>query len=355
MKKILSLLIIILLLVSSISSARRIKHISREYVERHQKMSFWNKIKFWFSRRFLTMVGGYLCSTFPDEQGECKKYSCCEHCPSTTKGGCAVDIWDVNRNFVRKELLDPGDPFWIETAYLERYWDLYYCNKKGCTCTDFVGGPPDTCGDGPCDSDEYLRSRICTPRNCDDEQVCIYSDECVAPPSCPSGTMGECSSSRSGDWSCKNNHQIYCEEYVGGIYCWTDYGDCTRYGSNYVCENGECVSGCEEKWLDEYRCSGDWVQRRKQYPDCMTQWLNYENCNDDDGYYGSWFCKSDDVYRKYRDYYCSDGSCHYSETDKKIEDCPYGCENGECKSKPGEVKGILELIFEGVINMFAFK
>lgn len=33
---------------------------------------------------------------------------------------------------------------------------------------------------------------------------------------------------------------------------------------------------CTAKWLDDYRCSGDWRQRLYQHGDCSTSWENYE-------------------------------------------------------------------------------
>ncbi|RLJ10126.1 MAG: hypothetical protein DRP15_01080, partial [Candidatus Aenigmatarchaeota archaeon] len=35
---------------------------------------------------------------------------------------------------------------------------------------------------------------------------------------------------------------------------------------------------CEEGYLDEYRCSGNWIQRRYRYENCTLVWLNYDYC-----------------------------------------------------------------------------
>ncbi|MEM5879324.1 MAG: hypothetical protein QXU74_02415 [Candidatus Aenigmatarchaeota archaeon] len=51
--------------------------------------------------------------------------------------------------------------------------------------------------------------------------------------------------------------------------------------SGHYCSDGYCVyeERCEEKYLNEYRCSGSWVQRKYQYSDCSTSWVNWEYCS----------------------------------------------------------------------------
>ncbi len=53
-----------------------------------------------------------------------------------------------------------------------------------------------------------------------------------------------------------------------------------------------------------------------------------------DGYIGNPYCKNGDLYQRYRDYYCENGECKYTETEKKIKDCEGGCENGGCIVDP---------------------
>ncbi|MCX6814888.1 MAG: hypothetical protein NTY20_04545 [Candidatus Aenigmarchaeota archaeon] len=36
---------------------------------------------------------------------------------------------------------------------------------------------------------------------------------------------------------------------------------------------------CQKKYLDEYRCSGSWSQRKYQNSDCSSLWVNYESCS----------------------------------------------------------------------------
>lgn len=85
-------------------------------------------------------------------------------------------------------------------------------------------------------------------------------------------------------------------EVVGGYeyYCSGDYVRKRQRQTDYDCANGAC-------FFDEYVYTND---------DVVT------NCNDLDGYYGSWeyYCETDKVVKKrrYRDYYCSNGGCKYS-------------------------------------------
>jgi hypothetical protein len=37
------------------------------------------------------------------------------------------------------------------------------------------------------------------------------------------------------------------------------------------------TQACTERYLDDYRCSGDWRQRLYQYSDCRTEWRNYDH------------------------------------------------------------------------------
>jgi hypothetical protein len=106
--------------------------------------------------------------------------------------------------------------------------------------------------------------------------------------------------------------------YYGDRYC--KYGDVYRIYRNYYCENNECVYEEEERIMDEceYCEEGQCIE------------CDAADCDENDGYYGDRTCIYDDVYRIYRDYYCSYGKCIYKESYRKIEDCDYKCEHGEC-------------------------
>jgi hypothetical protein len=95
---------------------------------------------------------------------------------------------------------------------------------------------------------------------------------------------------------------------------------------------------CTSRWLDQYRCDGDVIQRRYRYSDCDTSWRNWEVCDYDcyrgycTDYYGyrydygrcssGWIC-TDYYHRAYQDSNCDLGQSYY---------CPNGCTSGACRS-----------------------
>lgn len=96
----------------------------------------------------------------------------------------------------------------------------------------------------------------------------------------------------------KEKEQEYRDYTCIGVTCtyvvrerrWVVIGTCYQgCASGYTCQAGYCVKTieCEPRYLNEYRCSGSWVQRKYQYSDCSTSWVNWEYCA----------------------YGCSDGSC----------------------------------------------
>ncbi|MEM5834653.1 MAG: PEGA domain-containing protein [Candidatus Aenigmatarchaeota archaeon] len=49
--------------------------------------------------------------------------------------------------------------------------------------------------------------------------------------------------------------------------------------SGYTCEEGYCVKTCEEGYTNEYRCYGNWVQRKYVFSDCSSNWINWKYCS----------------------------------------------------------------------------
>jgi len=133
-------------------------------------------------------------------------------------------------------------------------------------------------------------------------------------------SIDECegTSSSCGLEQCENCNSF--DGYYGDFYC--KYDDVYRIYRNYYCESNEegCSYSEEERKIEdcEYCEDGQCVV-------CDTV-----KCDENDGYYDGRICIHDDVYKTYRDYYCSYGECVYTETYRKIEDCDYRCEHGEC-------------------------
>ena len=106
--------------------------------------------------------------------------------------------------------------------------------------------------------------------------------------------------------------------YYGDFYC--KYDDVYRIYRNYYCEDNECVYEEDERKIEDCEYCED-----GQCIECDSV-----DCDENDGYYGERMCIHDDVYKTHRDYYCHYGKCTYKETYRKIEDCDYRCEHGEC-------------------------
>jgi len=112
---------------------------------------------------------------------------------------------------------------------------------------------------------------------------------------------------------------------------------------------------CKEGWLDEYRCYGNWVQRKYKLSDCGEIWKKWEDCEAKgmvcvDGKCVSCECTS------WEDVGCGVSPCSASEM-KQVRDCnPPGCDDevrcvsrSECVSTP---EGVLDLIFKGVLSIY---
>lgn len=111
--------------------------------------------------------------------------------------------------------------------------------------------------------------------------------------------------------------------------------------NNYIQEE----ESCEYKYLDEYRCNGESVERKRQNFDCSTDWIYgwkcYYGCKDGEcidkpeeetcevKYLDEYKCEGDSVQQKYQYSDCSFGWFYY-------KTCSYGCSGGRCNPKPQE-------------------
>jgi hypothetical protein len=71
----------------------------------------------------------------------------------------------------------------------------------------------------------------------------------------------------------------------------------------------------------EYYCTGDYA-------------YNSQNSCGTDGYQGSNYCLSGNIYRNYTDYSCATGACGSSITPMLQQTCQYGCTAGTCNNPP---------------------
>jgi hypothetical protein len=58
-----------------------------------------------------------------------------------------------------------------------------------------------------------------------------------------------------------------------------------------------------------------------------------KDCSSYDGFFEQSFCRGNDVYRYYRDYFCGARDCEFETSDRLIEKCAVACSNGACTSQ----------------------
>ncbi|MFW6131099.1 MAG: hypothetical protein ACOC5F_00690 [Candidatus Aminicenantaceae bacterium] len=233
----------------------------------------------------------------------------------------------------------------------EAYWKCQ-CGEGKCTygdcsndhcCNDGGTYNPDTgeceycanCGDGTWD---------CTAN--DDRHCGDHDNVSNREPWYLAETDGNCTEKTNKRFYCHSNNKWYsCDD--SSSWVWVDGGNLTSGDTvgSYCCDanqsgydkwsycgdgnlNSVCGEECDgdsdcpdDTWTNDYRCSGDKVQRKyiDYYCDgnCLCDsneiWYNVKDCNDDDGCYDT----------TYRDYYCDAGSCSYtsSENDSRCLNC----------------------------------
>lgn len=174
----------------------------------------------------------------------------------------------------------------------------------------------------------------------------------------------------------------YCYKFIGStFFCITDgsgdgyWQEAILRGSGYTCDveyeyyfNLRASDQCSG--LDTNECvwgrgvSGEYVQARgdigsfdvwsfismsmtvellvskapwiEGYTESTTTTCTYQ-CDSDaecgtDNWVGTTYCSGKDVYQTWRDYYCSGGSCNYTDSSELVEICSsgYTCESGVC-------------------------
>jgi len=222
--------VILVLLIISIP-AYALKHVSEDYMTRQKYMSMLDKLRLWFSRLRFTMVGGKLCSTYPDESGTCHSSPSCKiYCPSSLSGGCAIVKYKPNYEFVAEHHVSPGGYAYVADTYI---WENYYCNID-CTCTKYV---EQGCGAGPCASNEMYKTRTCE-QHCAEEEVCVAGyQECQ--PQCDFGDIrnARCISETrySEEWCNQYGEWKYHEGNCASGTCCRIVGGVPRCDSDY-CE-----------------------------------------------------------------------------------------------------------------------
>lgn len=123
------------------------------------------------------------------------------------------------------------------------------------------------------------------------------------------------------------------ESRFGGAYTYARLYELKAFGkeiSEPVCGNDILETGeqCDDGNLDDFDgCSST----------CMIEY--FECCYDEDcldDYYSENYCKDEDVYQDYHDFFCEDNECFEDVFSELVKECDYDCVNGECIDEPEE-------------------
>ena len=208
--------------------------------------------------------------------------------PVATKSGKWVSCCDSGCNY------DFGDTLVVSGK-------TYYC----CYVANGWKSSPE-CHDIPDGGDEPLIYAV--SKDCKGE----YDEVCLSETSLK-------------EYYCSNGFSTY-KSVNCGSFC-----ESKGYGDNGKCSGGKCVccwNDCSPSGFEEYQCVGSSVQKRVcgdyDSDPCLewSSWTTVKNCNDEDGCYGSF----------YRNYYCSNGACTYSEDD--CSDCSCSCGGYNVEESP---------------------
>ncbi|MBD3249415.1 hypothetical protein GF336_05195 [Candidatus Woesearchaeota archaeon] len=198
------------------------------------------------------------------------------------------------------------------------------------------------CGNG------WFDFSICDYDECINLGDCYFVDgrfynECYDVPA--SGTEDYCyyeaqigSGCSHGEYDCD-----WDSECSGSLYCkgptWGDLDGCCNYNEEWDSDYNQCYD-CIDGPTGRIRCNGDLIEKeyeKYEYGQCITEWIEYENCNYEDRYdsWGDYYCSGDEVEQKRRfyDYTCSSGMCvlgSSSDDYRTVESCYDECDNGEC-------------------------
>jgi len=258
---------------------------------------------------------------------------------------------------------------------------------------------PGTTKNGIC----YYGSNSCTSSGCMTSKCVLQSNQrCDADQGCVSTPCDDSLCDSKDGWYCRGGdvtrefRDYYCSQSSGQTCSytitqsetkrdgWECDGDYKQY-VHYTCANGEislsvssrtfCQNGCQNGMCRQETCNSDcgsqsgfFGDRFCKYGDVYRQFRNYycsgsscqyttedrrvetcngycsngqcdynhENCDDKDGFYGTEFCKYGNVYQEYRNYYGSGSYCYYNSEDRLKESCSNGCSSGECINDNGE-------------------
>jgi len=177
---------------------------------------------------------------------------------------------------------------------------------------------------------DYCSGSILSEYSCDGAHFVLTQHECnngCADGQCVStaGCTDECP--YWGKNECHSGRLRVCGYYDADVCLDWDYQDTS------------CDDECDVGWEDDYRCSGDKLQRRYMNDDCDEEWKNYKTCENgceddecvegdcDAHYLSNYRCSGNWQQRQYRDSDCDTEWRNYNY-------CGNGCSAGRCITQP---------------------
>ena len=258
-----------------------------------------------------------------------------------------------------------------ETEYMNYYiYKLPECNiDADCGTNEYVGEP--VCGD---DGDVYQDYRIYTCFNpATPDAYCSYTDIFRRVEECSYGCQnGECMDECYTDSDCPADYysdgycaddDVYadfhnfscnqgsCEEEITsvvsedcgedeygewGYFCETDDVYRSRYYANHLCVNDGCVIATVVQTEHVEKCSYGCIDGECINESDIGCFID-SKCGTD-GFLNTPYCAGDDVYDYYITYTCEnagtvDSFCSDDIESRVLEECFYGCIDGECISE----------------------
>lgn len=265
----------------------------------------------------------------------------CGHCNSCseTDGGNVIAVFGITSGYFNNNPYSNSDTCVDSSSILEYYCSGVYKQNQQQSCgTDFYGN-------SYCAADliyKDLTDYFCSSGACDSDVIPVFQEDCnvndgYGAPYCSANSVyknylnyycssGTCNYNSEPElveacyWGCTGGvcdpAPDSCSDTDGGnvisVFGTTSgYLNNNPYSSSDTCTNSSSII--------EYFCSGNYEQSQQQ--SCGT-----------DGYVGSSYCLSGDVYRNYTDYYCSGGACDSTTNPVLQQDCVLGqyCSGGAC-------------------------
>ena len=240
-----------------------------------------------------------------------------------------------------------GDRFCIgEDAYQE--YEEFSCGNNECSseiderrveecafgCSDGICNEPECVEDNECE-DDYYEDNYCV----DDDIYRTLHDFGCDDGSCQEQVLDEfifaC------EFGCENgeckdepvNPECVIDDDCGEDYYEPGYclcGDVYAFYHDFGCVDGNCEENILHKLMEdcEFGCTNGVCNDEPITPKC-------DECGED--FYSGLYCVGNEVYRDFNDFGCRVGSeCELETTSELIDECEFGCENGECKDEPVE-------------------